>query len=253
MHRRIDSLEGKVAVIIGARGGIGYATAMRLASKGARIVGVVRRKINETETMFEKLPHQELGHIVVKASVDDSNALNATAQFVEEGIKRCDILVNTAGITRKVDHENLNGLTDDLFDEIMKINVRGTFAAIRAFTPLLKKSNDGLIVNISSAAGIKTGGSNIAYAASKAAMDSMTRNLSKVLAPDVRIVNIAPSAIDTEFLTTRSPKFFENTIRNTPLKRMGEVDDVASAIEALATTMRFVTGNTFSIDGGRTI
>jgi NAD(P)-dependent dehydrogenase (short-subunit alcohol dehydrogenase family) len=252
-YRRIDSLSGQVAVIVGATGGMGFATAKRLAEQGARIVGIVRRNKEKAEEMFATLPNQQLNHFLLLASIDDSVSLIKAAHEVKQQAGRCDILVNTAGTTRSIPHVNLDALSDDVFDEIMKINVRGVFSTIKVFTPLLKETGQALIVNITSAAGIRTGGSNIAYAASKAALDSVTRNLSKALAPSIRVVSLAPSAVDTNFLPNRSREFLENAAKATPLGRIGEVDDIASMIEALATTIRFTTGNCFVIDGGRTV
>lgn len=250
--QRLDDLAGQVVVITGGTGGMGYATAKRLAEKGARIVGIVRRNIDEAQAKFNQLPNSQLEHFVINAPIDNSAALAAAVVEVRTRCGRCDILVNTAGTTKAVPHPNLDMLTDELFDNIMQVNLRGVFATIRAFAPLLKESGNGLIVNISSASGIRTGGSNIAYAASKAGMDSMTRNLARALAPAIRVVSIAPSAVDTDFLPNRSQDFLNNAAKLTPLGRIGEVDDIACAIEACATTLRFTTGNCFVIDGGRT-
>lgn len=249
---RLDDLTGQVAVITGGMGGMGYATAQRLAAKGARIVGIVRRNVEDAQIKYDELPNAHLGHFVIDAPIDHSDALVAAAAEVRSRAGRCDILVNTAGTTKSVPHINLDMLTDELFDSIMQVNLRSVFATIRTFAPLLRESGNGLIVNISSAAGIRTGGSNIAYAASKAGIDSMTRNLARALAPAIRVVSIAPSAVDTNFLPNRSQDFLSNAAKLTPLGRIGEVDDIASAVEACATTMRFTTGNCFVIDGGRT-
>lgn len=251
--RRIDDLTGQVVVITGAMGGMGYATAKRLAEKGARIIGIVRRNEDLAQEMFNKLPNSFLEHIIINASIDNTESISRAVKIVQDKAGRCDILINTAGTTRSIPHGNLDALTDDIFDNIMQVNVRGVFSTIKAFVPMLKSSGNGLVVNISSAAGVRTGGSNIAYAASKAALDSVTRNLSKSLAPHIRVVSIAPSAVDTNFLPNRSREFLDNAAKATPLGRIGEVDDIASTIEALATTMRFTTGNCFVIDGGRTV
>jgi NAD(P)-dependent dehydrogenase (short-subunit alcohol dehydrogenase family) len=242
-----------VVVIVGGTGGMGYATAKRLAEKGARIVGIVRRNEELAQEMFNKLPNSSLGHFVINASIDNTEAINQAVITVREKVGRCDILINTAGTTKSIPHGNLDALTDEVFDNIMQVNVRGVFSTIKAFVPLLKVSGNGLIITITSAAGVRTGGSNIAYAASKAALDSITRNLSRALAPNIRVVSIAPSAVDTNFLPNRSREFLDNAAKVTPLGRIGEVDDIASTIEALATTMRFTTGNCFVIDGGRTV
>ena len=117
--------------------------------------------------------------------------------------------------------------------------------------PLLKKSSHGLIVNISSASALHPRrGSNIAYAAAKAGLESMTKNLALAFAPGIRVISICPSAMNTGFLEL-SDEFYEKEANDTPLKRIPLPDDVASVVEACATNMRFVTGNCFVVDGGR--
>ena len=241
---RLENLNGQVAVITGANGGVGFAIAQRLAKSGAKIVGLVRRNVDEMQSRLNELGQ---GHIALLADVTDSDQLNAVASQ----ILQCDILVNNAGSSTNINHKNLNALTDDIFEQTIKVNLTGTFYVTRAFTPLLMKSPNALIVNISSASGIKTGGSNIAYAAAKAGVDSLTRNLAKALAP-IRVVSINPTIIKTNF-TNQSDLFYVNAATNFPLKRIVTVEDVASAVEALATTLRFSTGNNIIIDGGRTL
>jgi 3-oxoacyl-[acyl-carrier protein] reductase len=250
---RLDSLDGQVAVIVGGMGGMGLATAKRLAQRGARIVGIVRRNESEAQEVYNQLPNSQLDHFVVLASIEDTLALTQAVEHIKQRAGRCDILVNTAGTSKQVPHVHLVGLSDEVFDEIMRVNVRSVFTTIKLFTPMLRESGNGLIVNISSAAGVRSGGSNIAYAASKAALDSMTRNLARALAPSIRVLSIAPSAVDTNFLPNRSKEFLDKAAQATPLGRIGVVDDIANTIEALATTMRFTTGNCLVIDGGRTI
>jgi NAD(P)-dependent dehydrogenase (short-subunit alcohol dehydrogenase family) len=247
---RIETLNDKVVVITGYMGGMGKAIGKRLAARGATIIGIVRKDLSNAQTELDKLGENNLA---INASIDDSVALNTARDIVREQYGKCDILINTASISKTINHQNLNDLSDDFFDEIMRVNVRGTYATIRAFAPLLIESADGLIVNITSTAGVRTGGSNIAYAASKAATDSMTRNLAKSLAPKVRVISVAPGAVDTNFLENRSAEFFNKYAKGTPLNRIGMVDDVASTIEACATSMRFMTGNCIVIDGGKTL
>jgi NAD(P)-dependent dehydrogenase (short-subunit alcohol dehydrogenase family) len=241
---RLENLNGQVAVITGANGGVGFATAKQLAKSGAKIIGIVRRNVEEMQSRLNELGS---GHTAILADVTDSKQLNEVASQLTQ----CDILVNNAGSSTSIDHKNLIGLTDELFDQVVKVNLYGTFYATRAFVPLLKNSPYGLIVNISSASSIKTGGSNIGYAAAKAGVDSITRNLAKALAP-IRVVSLNPTAIKTNF--AKLPDSYYNNIATAfPLKRIVTVEDVASAVEALATTMRFNTGNNILIDGGRTL
>ena len=127
------------------------------------------------------------------------------------------------------------------------------FATIRAFTPLLKANSDGLIVNVSSIAGFTGAGSNLAYAAAKAGVDVLTKALAKTLAPHVRVLAVSPGVVDSSFVPGRGADFNEKAAATIPLKRIGHVDDTASAIEACATTLRFATGSRFVVDGGRSL
>ena len=148
---------------------------------------------------------------------------------------------------------DLEALTDSLFDEILQSNLRGVFATIRAFAPLLKASGDGLIVNVSSIAGFTGTGSNLAYVAAKAGVDVLTKSLAKVLAPQVRVLAVSPGVVDSSFVPGRGADFNDKAAATIPLKRIGTVEDIASAIEACATTMRFATGSRFVVDGGRSL
>ena len=109
----------------------------------------------------------------------------------------------------------------------------------------------GLIVNISSIAGIYGIGSNVAYCASKAAIDSMTRSLARALAPKIRVVSVSPGFVEGEYTKNFDPKFLQNQMDNTPLGRFATGVDVANAVYALATTLTFSTGNIITVDGGR--
>jgi NAD(P)-dependent dehydrogenase (short-subunit alcohol dehydrogenase family) len=146
---------------------------------------------------------------------------------------------------------DLDALTDELIDDIVRANFRGVFATIRAFAPMLKASGDGLVVNISSIAGFTGVGSNLAYVAAKAGLDVVGDALAKALAPAVRVVSVSPGAVESGFVPGRGAEFAGKMASTTPLGRIGKPDDVAAAVEALATTMRFVTGTRIVVDGGR--
>ena len=250
----VNRLEGQVAVITGGKGAIGLATAYRLARLGVRIVSVDRSSPQGVQTLLDRLPSVSSGaHIALTASIIDSGSLQAAADAVQARAKRCDILINSAGFTKAVPANDLEALTDSLFDEILQSNLRGVFATIRAFAPLLKASGDGLIVNVSSIAGFTGTGSNLAYVAAKAGVDVLTKSLAKVLAPQVRVLAVSPGVVDSSFVPGRGADFNDKAAATIPLKRIGTVEDIASAIEACATTMRFATGSRFVVDGGRSL
>jgi 3-oxoacyl-[acyl-carrier protein] reductase len=242
-------LEGHVAVIAGGTGGIGYATALRLARAGAKIVLLDRSNLEKAAKRAAELPGQ--GHGAVQASLDDSASLQAAALTVEERWKRADILINAAGTTKAVPHKDLDALDDALIDQIFTVNWRGPFATIRAFAPLLRASGNGLIVNLSSIAATTGIGSNIAYCAAKAGLDVMATSLGRALAPEIRVINISPGVVDTAFVPGRDQGWSDKQAATTPLKRIGTPEDMAAAVEACATMLKFVTGTTIQVDGGR--
>ena len=250
---KLDNLEGKVAVITGGSGQIGYATAIRLAEQKCRVVILTR---NETEELHEKvkfLPNSELGHFFVISDITDTKSLKEAADRVLIEAKRCDILINSAGITQIIKPLQIELLTDKIFDDIVKTNLRGVFATIRTFLPLMKELNDGIIINISSASGERASDSNLAYSASKAGLNILTKNLSKVLAPNIRILSISPGYLEeTTSGIISGSKVKEKKISETPLKRLGTGEDIANTIIACVTHIRFATGSTIVVDGGRT-
>jgi NAD(P)-dependent dehydrogenase (short-subunit alcohol dehydrogenase family) len=248
---RLNDLDGKVAVIMGGMGQVGYATAIRLAEQKCRIIALVRNNLDTAEQRIKELPNQELNHIVMYADILDSTSLSNAASKITQ----CDILVNAAGVTKSIPPANLKELTDDIFDNIVTSNLRGAFALIREFSDLLKQSGDGLIVNISSAAAQNANPySNVAYSSSKAGLNHLTKTLAKALAPTIRIISIVPGIMEKETSGATKPKEFNDmAARWAPLKRIGYGDDVASTIEAYATHIRFATGCIVVIDGGRTI
>ena len=249
-----DRLDGKVVVITGAKGAIGIASARRLAALGARVVSIDRSGRDEVLALLAALPQVPSGaHLALTASITDSASLLAAAQAVQAQAGRADILINSAGFTKAVPPGDLDGLTDALFDEIVQANLRGVFATIRAFAPLLKASGDGLIVNVSSIAGFTGAGSNLAYVAAKAGIDVLTKSLAKALAPQVRVLAVSPGVVDSSFVPGRGADFNDKAAATIPLKRIGTVEDIASAIEACATPMRFATGSRFVVDGGRSL
>src|SRR5579859_1613998 len=135
--------------------------------------------------------------------------IRAVAAEIERDYGRADILVNSAGFTRAVPHHDLDALDDATIDAIFACNVRGPFATIRAFAPLMRRTGGAVIVNISSVAAFRGLGSNIAYAGSKAAIDTMTMSLARVLGPEIRVLAVSPGAVATDFVPGRGRDVIE--------------------------------------------
>jgi 3-oxoacyl-[acyl-carrier protein] reductase len=243
------ALAGKVAVIAGGSNGIGAATARRLAAAGATVAVGYNMGAERAAVLVASLPGA--GHIALRMPMEDSDALRAAATEVEAKLGRCDLLVNSAATTRAVPHADLEALDDDLIDRVLITNVRGPFATIRAFAPMLKRGGDSIIVNISSLAAISGSGSSIIYGASKAALDTMGMSLARVLGPEIRVISISPSAVATDFVPGRSRAVVEKQAGASPLQRVTEADDVALAIMAAVTHLRLTTGSVILVDGGK--
>jgi 3-oxoacyl-[acyl-carrier protein] reductase len=243
------ALAGKVAVVTGGSGGIGAAIAKRLAAAGARVVIGYNARRDRADQLIGELAGN--GHWAAHIPMEDSSKIAAAAELVREKFGRADVLVNSAGITRAVSHADLDGLDDATFDRILAINVRGPFATIRAYAPLLRASGDGAVVNISSISGTTGLGSSIAYCASKAALDTMSLSLARVLAPEVRVLTVSPAAVATDFVPGRGREGVQKQAASTPLKTVTEPDDVALAVMAAITHLRVSTGTAIVVDSGR--
>jgi 3-oxoacyl-[acyl-carrier protein] reductase len=245
-------LDGKVVLVVGGSGGIGAATASLFAGAGARVI-VTHRPGKPEAGAVVVASLSGTGHAAFPADIADTSSLVALKDRVVAQFGRLDVLVNTAGFTKPVPHADLDALDDDLIDRMFQVNWRGQFATMRAFAPLLKASGEGLAVFISSIAGLNGNGSSIAYGAVKAATDVMVKSLGRVLAPDIRVMGVSPGVVATGFVPGRGEEFNAKTASTTPLRRVATADDVASAVLACATHLRFSTGTTIVVDGGRSL
>ncbi|MFN3489379.1 MAG: SDR family NAD(P)-dependent oxidoreductase [Emticicia sp.] len=260
---------GGTVLVTGGAGEIGSAICKQFAENGYNVIATYNSNSVKAEKLLEelnKISEQKApplgvggaGHSIFHAPTTDAQKVADLKVFIAEKYEKLDVLVNNAGITTPVPHDDLESLTDEWIDKIMQTNFRGSFAMCRAMKELLSSPLEagatdasGLIVNISSIAGIYGIGSNVAYCASKAAIDSMTRSLARALAPKIRVVSVSPGFVEGEYTKNFDPKFLQNQMDNTPLGRFATGVDVANAVYALATTLTFSTGNIITVDGGR--
>jgi len=247
------ALSGKVAIVTGASSGIGAASARLFAKAGAHVVVGYNKGVERANAVVASLVGggQAGFHQAMHLPLEDTAQIEKVAAAVGEKFGRADILVNSAGYTRMVPHHDLAALDDDLIDQVLTANVRGPFATIRAFVPLLKASGDGVIVNISSGAAQSGTGSSIIYGASKAALNTMSMALARVLGPEIRVVVVAPGMVHTDFVPGRTEEVMAKAAMSTPLKRAIEAEDVALAVISCVTHLTHTTGSIISVDAGR--
>jgi len=243
---RVDA--GSLAVVVGGSGGIGAAISRRLADDGYRVVVGYASSQERAEALSLELGGQ---HRAMWIDATDPESLTAAQTSLESDFGKVDVLVNCGGVTRPVPHDDLDSLDDELIDRIFAVNWRGPFAAIRTFRSLLEKAPGPVVINISSVAGITGLGSNVAYCASKAALDSLTRSLGRSLAPTIRVVSISPGWVEGEYAKSMPPGFVDGQRDATPLKRLASPDNVASAVSAAIHDLSCTTGVAIPVDGGR--
>jgi 3-oxoacyl-[acyl-carrier protein] reductase len=247
------ALDSKVALVTGGAGGLGRAICQALADAGASVIVGYNSSGQAAQALADQLPcpDQQANHAAMQASVTDSSSLARLAADIDARYARCDIVVNCAGTTRFVPHGDLDGLSDALMDEILATNVRGPFAVVRAMQSLLQRSGEAVVVNISSIAAVTAMGSNIAYCASKAAVDNMTKSLARALAPRIRVLSVSPGLSDTDFVKQMDASWRDEQADRTPLKRLARPEEVAAAVISAAAHLTFTTGVVIPVDGGR--
>jgi 3-oxoacyl-[acyl-carrier protein] reductase len=244
-------LEGCAALVTGGSGGLGQRICHALARNGVHVAVNYAESEAKAQSVVEEVRKLGVRAIAVRADVTDVNAVGEMVERVKAEFGRIDILVNDAAFNKEVPFSDIDGLTHELWNHIMAVNLTGSFNCIKAVAPIMKAQGQGRIVNISSGAGIAPRGSSIAYAVSKAGMIHLTKCMAVGLAPAVTVNSIAPGWMDgTRMSANWSPEYAAGAADRTLLKRAVDKDDVA---EQLITFCRSdsVTGQTLLMDSGR--
>jgi 3-oxoacyl-[acyl-carrier protein] reductase len=244
----------KAAIVTGAATGIGRETALRLADLGCSVTINYSKSEKEALVTAGDVEKRSVRALAVCGDVANEVDCRRVVEKTVATFGRLDVLVNNAATTVFVPHENLDGLTDEMWDRIFAVNVKGAFQMARAARPHLRASGEGAIVNVSSTAGATGGGSSIPYAASKAALETLTVSLARVFAPEVRVNCVAPGFTDTAWLSRgygdRIDVIRQQVKRQTPLRDAGRPEHVAQVIISMITSMDWVTGEVVVVDGG---
>jgi 3-oxoacyl-[acyl-carrier protein] reductase len=250
-------LKGKVVIVTGAGAGIGHATALAFAAEQCRVAAwdISDAKAAEVVAALKAAGGDA---IFQKVDVSDSASVNAAAEAIVATWGTIDVLVNNAGIVRdgqlvKWKDGALTGMmTDETFDQVIDVNLKGPFLCTRAAVPHMIKAGGGVVLNASSVVGLYGNFGQTNYVATKAGVIGMTRTWARELARyKIRVNAVAPGFIATEILKAMPPKVLEGMVAKTPLGRMGEPSDIANAYVWLASDLAsFVTGTVISVDGG---
>ncbi len=246
--------QGKpVALVTGASTGIGRAAAVALAGAGHDVAINYSRSEAAARETSAQAQAKGARTLLFKCDVSDDPTVRKMLAAVEQEFGRLDALVNNAGITSNVKPADFESMTAEEWDRVFAVNVRGMFQVTRAAAPLLKAAH-GSIVNTASIVGLRPGPQPLPYAASKAAVVSLTRLLALNLAPDVRVNAVAPGWMEGDWmqrmLGDRYNDLMARRAKSTPLRRCATAEDVAEVIVSLITSNRFVNGETIVIDGG---
>ncbi len=251
-------IAGKVAVVTGSSSGVGRATAELLAELGAAVVVNYNRGAEAANEIVEGVTSRGGKAIAVQADVRSDADCRRLIQSAVDEFGALQILVNNAGMTHFIAHDDLEAVTDEVWDDIIGANLRGVFNCSRAAAPHMRAAGEGAIVNVSSVAGAGGGGSCIPYAASKAGVNVITKSLARVLGPEIRINTIAPGFIEGRWLrgglgeaTYEAGR--QRLSETAPLRGVATPETCADAIVALIERNVFVTGHTVTVDGGATL
>ena len=242
-------LEDKIAVVTGASRGIGRAIAVELARRGAQVVINYHRSAEAAEEVVSAIEAMGEQAVAVQADVSDFDQAAGLIKAALDAYGQIDILVNNAGITRD---QLLMLMKEQDWDDVLRINLKSIFNCCKAAARPMVRKRQGRIINITSVSGIAGQGGQTNYAASKAGIIGFTKSLAKELGPRNITVNcVAPGFIPTDLTADLPEDIRQNALEVTPLRRMGQPEEIAYAVAFLASEeASFITGETLTVDGG---
>ena len=237
------------AVVTGGSRGIGLAVSRKLAAAGYRLAILYARRKETAQRVAEELRAKGTDTEIYQCDVADTEQVEEAALQIMKRFGRVDVLVNNAGIAQI---KMFTDTTEEDWDRMMGVNVRGLYNTCRAFVPQMISRKSGRIINLSSMWGIAGASCEVAYSTSKAAVIGFTKSLAKELGPSGITVNcVAPGVIDTEMNEEITPEVMEELRNEIPLQRIGSASEVAGVVSFLASQeARYVTGQVIGVDGG---
>jgi len=244
-------LDGKVAIVTGGGGGLGTLASCAFAEAGADVV-VTARNLDKCEATAGKVRSLGRKALAISTDITSSDQVAAMVEATVAAFGRIDILFNNAGITSS---RTMQESSDEEWLRVVDVNVKGTLLCTKAVVPVMQAQGGGTIINMGSILSQAGMANRSAYAASKAAIASFTKSMAFELGPHGITVNaLGPTVIVTDLnreLVRTQPQLYDAVVKRTPLRRLGQPEDIACALVFLASpAARFVTGQTLYVDGG---
>ena len=246
----MNDLTGRIALVTGGSRGIGAATAHAFANRGASVIVVYRSAPEMAQEVVKALPGSD--HRAIQCNVALTEDLVRLRSDIEAREARLSFLVNNAGWTTLVPHDDLEGLTDEIIERNFQVNTIGLLKTCRELAPVLRADGaGGAIVNVSSVAARIGMGSSIAYCASKLAVESITQTLARVFSPDIRVMAVAPGLTRTAMAANWTEEEIAKRVQSNAMKRIAEPEEIATAIVHTAADLTYSTGSSVLAEGGR--
>lgn len=243
------AFKDKVAIVTGGGTGIGHATSILLAQQGATVVVVYSHSEQEAVETVDLIKERGGNAISYQADVAYDDQVKNMVEGVINKFGTIHYLVNNASITKQLSFNNLDLITDEIWDTLFDVNVKGMLHCARAVAPFLKKHREGAIVNLGSIAGVTGLGSSLPYAVSKTAVHGLTKSLARALAPEIRVNAVVPGAVDTRWWKGEEEKM-RMLAGNLPLEKISQPEEIAQLICSILTSTS-MTGQIIIADNGQ--
>lgn len=243
--------QSKVAIVTGGGTGIGRAVSLKLAKEGCSVAVVYSRSAADADETVNLIRTIGQDAFAIQADVSDKAQVTAAIVAVIARWGKLNYLINNAAITKQLPFDELDLVTDEIWDQLLSVNLKGTFNCCQAAAPFLRKELGSAIVNVGSIAGETGYGSSLPYAVSKAAVHGMTKSLARALAPEIRVNCIAPGAVDTRWWSGHEEKM-RKLSGALPLERISTPEDIAESIYLLLTSPS-ITGQILRAENGQTL
>jgi 3-oxoacyl-[acyl-carrier protein] reductase len=245
-------LRGAVALVTGGNGGLGQRICHALAREGVHVAVMYAQSRDQAEGVARDIASRhQINAAAFQCELTDDASVAAVIDDVVKRFGRIDILVNDAAYNKSVQFTDLDGLTMEIWDQIIAVNLTGPFRLTKAIAPVMKAQGQGRIINIASVAGVAPTGSSIAYAVSKAGLIHLTKCMAVSLAPSVLVNCVAPGLLEgTRATANLRPEFIAQGAATSLLKKPADKDDCADMVVTMCRT-ETMTGQTMVIDSGR--